>query len=373
MDYNTIYVGMDVHKESFTVCCFSIESEKVSHVVKIDPDYKKVLLYIEKMRTVFGRDTRFICGYEAGCLGYSLYHELTSRGAECIILAPSTMLEQRNGKRIKTDRRDAMLIARCLAYHQYSPVHVPTAEDDQVKEFIRMRSDHKIALKKIKQQILAFCLRHNLRYENSGSNWTQKHISWLYSLELEDLNRELLDEYLATYDYLDNKIKRLERRIEELACGERYQESVRKLTCFLGIQTHTALALISEVSDFSRFPDAQSFASYLGLVPGERSSSSNINRLGITKAGNSHLRRMLIESAQGFTRGRTGQKSKVIIARQKGNKANVIAYADKANERLRRRYYHLALGSNKNSNLAKVAVARELACYIWGMMTDHIA
>ena len=128
------------------------------HQQRTEVYYKKVLNYLEFLRTIYGDDANFICGYEAGCLGYTLYHQLTANNIKCIILAPTTMLEQRSKKRIKTDKRDAEIIAKCLAQHNYSPVHIPTAKDEETKEFLRMRDDHKLALKKVKQQILAFCL-----------------------------------------------------------------------------------------------------------------------------------------------------------------------------------------------------------------------
>ena len=372
MDYSTVYVGMDVHKDSFTLCAYTIEAEKGSYSRKTPSDYKEVLKYLEFLRTIYGDDARFICGYEAGCLGYTLYHQLTDRNVNCVIMAPSTMLERRGRKRVKTDKRDAELIGRCLAQHNYSSVYVPTDADEQIKEFLRMRDDHKLALKKIKQQILAFCLRHNYRYDGN-SHWTASHLQWLRSLTPEALYKEILDEYLLTYDTLVAKLERLDSRIEELASRDGYSESVRKLCCFIGIKTHTALSVIVEVGDFKRFTSAEKFASYIGLVPGEDSSGDDQTRLGITKAGNSHLRMLLTEAAQCYSKGQIGYKSKALKARQAGNAPQVIAYADKANERLRRRYYKMILSKCKKHNVAKTAVARELACFIWGMMTDNIA
>jgi transposase len=282
------------------------------------------------------------------------------------------MLEQRGRKRIKTDKRDAEIIARCLAQHNYSPVHIPTEKDEQTKEFLRMRDDHKLALKKVKQQILAFCLRHDYRYEGN-SRWTAAHIKWLRSLQPEALYKEILDEYLLTYTTLSDKLERLDKRIEEIASQDEYREDVKKLSCFIGVKTHTALSVLVEVGDFKRFATAQQFASYLGLVPGEDSSGDGQTRLGITKAGNRHIRLLLTEAAQCYGRGQVGFKSKELKSRQSGNTAAVIAYADKANERLRRRYYKMVLGKCKKHNVAKTAIARELACFIWGMMTDNIA
>lgn len=371
MQYTTVYVGMDVHKENFSLCCYTNEKEKAEYGQKVEAHYSKILNYLEAMRFHYGQDALFICGYEAGCLGFTLYHQLTYHHVQCVILAPTTMLVQQGKKRIKTDKRDAALIARCLAHHDYSAVHVPTAQDEETKEFIRMRDDHKLALKKIKQQILAFCLRHNCSY--SGNNWTQTHIAWLRSLRPGGLYEEILTEYLLTYSNLVDKLERLDRRIEELAGDERYAEDVHKLSCFLGVRTHTALSVLTETGDFNRFGSAQQYASYLGLVPGEDSSGPNQNRLSITKAGNRHLRMLLVEAAQSYSRGRIGYKSKAIKDRQSGNPPEVIAYADKANERLRRKYYHMVLGQNKRNNVAKTAVARELACFIWGMLTGNIA
>ena len=236
-----------------------------------------------------------------------------------------------------------------------------------------MRDAHKSALKKLKQQILAFCLRNGFQFTDGKKYWTEKHMTWLKKLKMDELLHEVLDEYLATYQAVKDKIERFDKRIEELAADTRYAEKVKMLSCFIGIRTHTALALLVETGDFRRFARADQYAAFLGLVPGEHSSSNDQNRLPITKAGNSHLRRLLIESAQCLARGRIGYKSKALKAKQYGNPASVIAYADKANERLRRRFYHLTLKLNKKRNIAIAAVARELCCFIWGMMTERIS
>ena len=270
---------------------------------------------------------------------------------------------------IKTDKRDAKLIAQCLSNGGYHAVHIPTAEDNAVKEYVRMRDDHKVALKKLKQQTNALCIRFGFVYE--GTKWTGMHLKWLQGLKLPELIRETMNEYLCSYEELTAKISRFDQRIQELAGQEQYCEKVRKLECFLGIKTHTALSLIVETGDFIRFRKGNVYAAYLGLAPGEHSSAESGGRLGITKAGNSHLRRLLIEAAGGICKGQIGKKSKDLIARQTGNQAEVIAYADKANTRLRSKYYRL-IRHGKKRNVAVAAVARELACFVWGMMTDHI-
>ena len=317
------YIGLDVHTTNYTICAYTIENDKTFAETTINPDIRELDKYLKKIQELQG-GCKLVCGYEAGCLGYSLYQQLTAKGYECIILAPTTM--PITAKEIKTDKHDARKIAKCLAFGTYSKVFVPDDNDIAVKEYIRMRDDAKIMLKQTKQQIIAFCTRHD---------------------------------------------KRFGKRIEEIGSQERYAENVRKLQCFKGIKTHTALSFLAEIGDFKRFPKAEQFASFLGLVPGEHSSGEGQHRLGITKAGNTHLRRLLVEAANCYNRVAAGKKSKTIIQRQQGNTPDVIAYADRANDRLRRKYIKLTL--KRNSSIAKIAVARELACFIWGMMNGRIS
>jgi transposase len=365
-----LYVGMDVHTTSYTLCCYSMEEDKAYGENQVDPDYRNILKYLKQVSK--GKEnSEIVCGYEAGSLGYSLYEELTKSGVKCVILAPTSMPTSKRTKRIKTDKRDAQNIARCLAYKTYSAVHIPTEEDNAVREYIRMRNDVKDALKKTKQQLLAFCTRHGKQY-NDGSKWTIKHQKWLRGLKFGNaVLQETLQEYMILYNQACEKIKVYDKRIEEMARREEYAERVKKLTCFIGIKEHTALSVIVEVGDFKRFAKAENCASYLGLVPGEESSGQTIRRTRITKAGNVHVRKLLVEAAQCYTRGAIGRKSKELLNRQAGNDPKVIAYADRANERMKRKFYRMQFRTKRN--IGVVAVARELACFIWGMMTDNLA
>ena len=372
--YRIIKIGMDVHSINYTLCAMepTIGSEdRIFGEVQVAPDYKEVIYFIESLKMQLGLNNDYYieCGYEAGCLGYTLYHQLTNAGIKCVILAPTTMLTQQ-GKRVKTDTRDARLIAQCLCYGGYHPVYIPTGEDNAVKEYLRMRDDHKLALKKLKQQINAFVLRHGYQY--TGTKWTIKHVTWLNKLTLDPMYRETLDEYMVSYEEQEAKIERYDKRIEEIASETRYQEKAKKLGCFLGIRTHTALSLIVETGDFNRFAKGNTYAAFLGLTPGEHSSSETVKRLGISKAGNRHLRTLLVEAARGICKGVIGYKSKALRSRQSGQSAEVIAYADKANTRLRSKYYRM-IRHGKKRNVAVAAVARELACFVWGMMTDNIS
>lgn len=370
-----IKIGIDVHSKTFNLCAIEANiagEDKILGSTQITADYHEVVKFIEglkkKLNAVNPADTFDIeCGYEAGCLGFSLRNQLAAMHIKCHILAPSTIL-QPNGKRVKTDARDAEWIAKQLAWGSCTFVHIPTEKDAGIKEYLRMRDDHKSDLKKNKQRINALCLRNGYVY--SGTKWTARHWEWLKKLELPEFVRETLDEYMATYQLQQSSIERFDARIEELAADGEYAESVKKLGCFLGIKTHTALSVIVETSDFSRFAKGSTYAAYLGLAPGESSSGEHICRTGITKAGNCHLRRLLVESAAGICKGKIGAKSKALKARQSGNTSEVIAYADRANIRLRSKYYHM-IRNGKKRNVAVTAIARELACFIWGMMTGN--
>lgn len=368
---------MDVHTTNYTLCAKEpffgnngFESIIVLEATLL-PTVKSILSFIDEIKRISEEECDILCGYEAGGLGYSLFHELKKHDINCVILAPSTMMEPKTGTRIKTDHHDARAIADCMMTSgACSYVYIPSKSDDDIKCYLRMRNDHKISLKKVKQQIHAFCLTQGYRYEKTP--WTQKHLLWLRNIDLSIIDREILNEYLHTYQFLAERIEIFDNRIEEFALQKEYAESVKKLGCFLGIKTHTALSLIVEIGDFKRFKHPQAFAAFLGLVPGELSSGTTIRRTSITKAGNTHLRKLLIEASQGICKGRVGYKSKALKARQKGNLPEVISYADKANVRLRKKYVRM-LFKGKNHNLAVTAIAREFACFIWGMMTDHIS
>ena len=371
--YRIVKIGADVHSSNFTLCAVSPilgEEPELLFRKQVAPDHKNILKFIDTLKNSYPNDEVLVtCGYEAGALGFTLHHQLEKHGVKCVIMAPSTM-EMPGGKRIKTDPRDAYQIAKCLSNGGYHPVHVPTKEDEAVRDYIRMRDDHCKSWKQNKQQINSFCLRHGHIYDRE--KWTRLHLKWLDSLELSELNRETLVQYLLTYRYLEERIKYLEKRIEELAEEKAYREKVSRLCCFLGIRTRSALSLVVETGDFNRFTKASAYASFLGLVPGESSSADSINRMGITKAGNKQLRRLLIEASQSICKGKVGYKSKVLKARQKGSLPEVVGYADRANRRLRQKYYSM-IYKGKSRNTCVTAIARELACFIWGMMTDNIA
>ncbi|MFR4450639.1 MAG: transposase [Holdemanella porci] len=197
-------------------------------------------------------------------------------------------------------------------------------------------------------------------------------MNWIRELEMSEIQRETLNEYIAEMENLNDKINRFMNRIDEMYQSERYHEKVSKLRCFKGIETFAAMTIQVETADFERFPSAKAYASYTGLTTGEHSSGDKNNRIGITKQGNTVIRKTLVECAQSLVKGNVyAKKSQGLKSRQKGMDVNIIAYADKATERLKKKYQKL-IERNVPRNKAIVAVARELACFIWGMETGNI-
>lgn len=366
-----IYIGMDVHKNTYNLCAIYNSTGEVLGQTKCEADVKNIIKFITSFKEKAGAqdDVEILTGYEAGCLGFSLYHELSYHDVPCVILAPSTMHGSVKNKKVKNDKMDAANIASNLMHGSYKAVHVPTEYDNEIKEFIGLREDVIQSRKRIKQQISALVLRHGMRY-GGKSNWTEAHIKWLEVLELPEIVRETLDEYLKVYEYLNERIKKYDARIKEFSQSDDYKEPVAKISCFKGIDTLSAMKIHVTVSDFNRFPTAKAFMANIGILPGENSSADKYANTSITKMGNSMIRKTFVECAQSLVRG-NGKKSKALKKRQEGQADDVVTYADKAVERLQKRFKRMIL-RGKPYNVAVTAVARELAGFIWGMETGRI-
>jgi transposase len=365
---SVIYVGMDVHQDSFSLCALDSTNHEIIRETKCSAEIKNIVKFVNHLPEI--ENSRLTLGYEAGIWGYSLYNQLMGLGYNCVILAPSTMYSNVKHQMVKNDHQDAQMIAHNLAAGTYKAVYVPDQEDDEVKEFIRLIKALKVELKKTKQRIRAFVLRNGFRFERTP--WTGIYLEWLSKLQLPQLKRVVLNEYLIHYHELTDKIDRLNIQLEDISHQERYHEPIAKLRCFKGIDTTTAMTIHVETSDFSRFPNAKAYAAYLGLTPSENSSGHKVSLGRITKQGNITIRTTLVESAQSLVRGDPNRKSKKLKARQTGQSGKVINYADQAVIRLHKRYERM-LHAGKPRNVAIIAVARELACFIWGMENNKIS
>lgn len=362
------YVGLDVHKNSITACAFNIETGEATEPVKFNNTIDDLLKYHSSISKQLSYSTQYVYSYEAGCLGYSLYYQLKEYDIECIILAPKSIKEFGNSK-VKTDKRDCINIAKTAAFNLGKIVHVPTNADNEIKEVLRMRDTHKNHLKKIKQQINAFLLRLGVKYTDGKNYWTLKHIQWLNNLDLDGKHDFTLKEYLLTYSYYVDKLDRLDSKIEEIANFDKYRNACNALQCIKGIKTYTALTLIIEIGDFSRFNKAKQLSAYLGLIPGEFSSGDKTNRIRITKTGNQLVRKLLIEAAQCQARGNPMSKSKELCRRQAKCPSNVVEEADNINLHLKQKFNRM-FNRGLSWNKIITAVARQLSCEIWYLMKE---
>lgn len=366
-----IYVGMDVHKETYSLCCYEPKTDRYLYEARMNSKTSNVLKYLENVKKQLGEVT-FICGYEAGPTGFGLCRDLLRKDISCVVMAPTSLKRPANRK-VKNDKVDARLLAKDLFTHDYSAVHISSQKEESIKEFCRMRRSIMTELKTAKQVLMSFLLRQDKHFEGR-THWTKEHREWLKKISFDQpYLQEAFDEYIISINSLEERLKRIENRLAEIAKDDEVAPKVKKLICFSGIDILTAVSIVSEVGDFNRFARAWDFSNFVGLTVGEHSSGKTERRTGITKSGNKYLRRLFTESAKSIKKTAIKfKKSKRLRSRQEGNDPNVIAYADKCRYRLRHRMLDLE-NRGKAPNVASTAAARELACFVWGMMTDHIA
>jgi transposase len=360
------YVGMDVHKETVSMAVLTNSGPEVVMEKTLPNENGALRRWFKKL----SENGRVITVYEAGCCGYTLQRFLEKEtNIPCLIVAPGKV-PRKPGDRVKTDKRDAVTLARLLRSGEAESIHVLTAEDEAVRDYLRAREDLRVDLLRNRQRLLGFLLRHGYRY-TEGGNWTQKHERWLKDLELPDeISRKTLDTYLFKIKDLELRLSDMETTIEQIATQERYKEKVAQLRCFKGIDTLIALSVICEIGDFRRFASAGAFMSFLGIVPREHSSGQSRRQGRVTKAGNGHLRRLLTEAAWHYRF--KNPVSVRLAARRAGCSASVVFYADKARLRLQKKFSSL-LWQGKSAQVAVTATARELSGFIWGAMTGNIA
>lgn len=373
MNSSVIYVGVDVHKDTNSICMYDPEDGMFFAEAKLDTGTDNLCKYLKKQVKDFVLEEKeFIIGYEAGPTGFGLQRGLAKKGYTCYIIAPTT-IKKASGERTKTDRKDARMLAITLATDAYKSVHVPEEEDESAKELTRTRTAMKKHLKRAKQNLLSFLLRMNKSYPFKGTYWTQRFNNWLDGLVFTDKRLQYsFETYRQEIRDLNAKIEQLDTFIEEVANNERFKEKVDKLVCFTGVDTQTALSITCEIGDFNRFATPEQFSSFLGLVPGQDSSGKTVRYTGITKTGNSRLRLLLIEATKAIKKSNPYKKSKRIKERQAGQSPEVIAYADKGTKRIKAKMKNMEC-NGKNANVSTAAGARELSCFIWGMMTGNIA
>lgn len=303
--------------------------------------------------------------YEAGPCGFVLQRRLQDLGVACQVMAPSRT-PKRPGARIKTNRRDALELAKFLRSGDVlEEVFPPMPEQEADRELCRCRETLQRDLTRARHRVTHFLLRRGCTY-SGGRNWTERHRRWIKQIQMEQQHdQQALDCYLWAVEQLEQQVAHLMEQLVQLSEQPEYEKAVGALRCFRGIQTLTAITLVCELYSFGRFGSARGLMNFLGVVPGERSTGDKEIKLGITKAGNNHVRRLLVESSWHYRhRPAVGKGLK---ARRAGQPIEVIAHADKAMLRLHRRYWKLVM-AGKASNKAVVAVARELTGFLWAVL-----
>ena len=362
MNEGTIFIGLDVHKRSIAVAVRQRGTAGVQ-----EESLPNERLAVARWAKGWKRRSpgKLVCAYEAGACGYALQRQLTSLGIVCQVVAPS-LVPRKPGERIKTDRRDARKLAEYLEAGLLTPVRPPTPSEEAARDLCRARDDARQDRMRCRHRLSKFLLRRGQSYAAGRKHWTQAHRAWLGGLSFEDpWEQSVFDDYCLAAAQVDARIAAIDRKLEGLAQAPAYRAAVGALRCFRGIDTRTALGLVTELHGIERFARPRALMAFVGLVPSEASSGERRRRGAITKAGNSHARRLLIEAAW-----HARHKPTIPVAlrqRREGQPPEIVAMADIAQKRLHRRYWRL-VQRGKPTTVAVTAVARELTGFIWAAL-----
>ena len=356
----TTYVGIDAHKKDlFMAMLVGDQTTPVAWKTPNEPGAIRRLL--KKLEREAPGPVRVF--YEAGPCGYALQRRLTTQRVSCDVVAPA-LIPRKPGERVKTNRRDARKLTELGRAGLLTTVRPPTPEEEAVRDLARARDDAREDLQRCHHRLGKLLLRRGLHF--SGRNWTRAHREWIARLTwTQAAERAVVDDYLLAIDHTEARLLELDARLADIAATEPYRQQVGWLRCFRGIDTLSAILILAELHDVRRFPSAPTLMAYLGLVPGEDSSGEKHRRGRITRTGNALIRRVLVEVAWHYQhRPAIGV---ALARRRKGQPGRVIAIADKAQQRLCRRFRKLA-AEHKPAPKIVVAIARELAGFLWAAL-----
>jgi len=354
------YIGMDVHGKTIAVAVADSRSSEVRFIGQIVNTPEAITKLVDQLKA---SDARLSFCYEAGPCGYGIHRQLLLLKHDCQVVAPS-LIPKKAGDRVKTDRRDALMLARLHRAGELTAVWVPDGEHEALRDLTRARGDIKDLERRARQRLLAFLLRHGRRHEGK-SHWTQAHFRWLETVKFEHpVQQIVMQEYIDTVVSCGKRVLALDKQIEQAAAKSVVWPVIEALMALRGVQLLTATITVAEIGDLKRFAKAAQLMAYLGLVPSEHSSGERQRRGGITKTGNSHVRRVLVEAA--WTYRFPARKTRTLQKRAERCDEKVQAIAWDAQKRLCHRYRHLTDGG-KLKVQATTAVARELAGFIWAI------
>ena len=366
--HSILFIGLDTHKEFNEVAY--IEDHRGAQPVHFGraPSSKIAVKKLVRHFESKYPDATLHFVYEAGPCGYWIYRLITSLGHCCYVVAPS-LIPKKPGERVKTDKRDAMKLAKLLKTEDLTPIYVPEPEDEAVRDLSRAREVAMKDLKDAKYQLKALLLRNNINYSGTA-NWSLKHLRWLTELVLPHPAQQIvLQEYIQTINERINRLRRLDNELEYQVRNWRYYPVVKAIQAMRGVRLLVAAGVIAELGDLSRFDHPRKLMSYLGLVPSEHSSGGKRHIGAITKCGNGRARRLLIEGAHTYRYA--ANISTDMQKRQEGLPKQIIDIAWKAQLRLCKRYKKL-ISKGKHYNLVVTAIAREMIAYIWAIAKEVV-
>jgi transposase len=360
-----IYLGMDVHKDSITIAVLPEGASAPTRLERLSYDPQKLKRLLDQVAST----AELRCCYEASGAGYVLQRAMHEWGYACEVIAPS-LIPKRPGVQRKHDKRDAAELARLYRAGELVTVRIPSEADERVRDIVRLRETLQREVLKSRHYVLKFLARRGFVYRE-GKNWSVRHYAWLKKLQgphsvLATEDEFVFSEYLALLEYKLQRRDELDRIVEKLALRPFLATAVSYLQCFKGFAVHGSMVLQTEIVDWKRFEKATQYSAYIGLVPREHSSGPRERRGSITKAGNSHCRHIFIQAAWSYRH--RPKISKELKGRQEGMPAWVVAHSWKAQQRLYKLFHKIS--ARKSPQIAAVAVARELAGFVWAVMRE---
>lgn len=356
------HIGLDVHKDTIVVAVLRPGTTEVDE--RVIPNTP------EAIRRLLARHDPLVTHacYEAGPTGYDTQRTIAALGFGCDVIAPS-MIPRRSGPRVKTDRIDARNLARLHRAGELTSVCVPGAAEEAVRDLIRVREEVKCDRQVARQRIRSFLLRYGCRYPGPRDAWSHRFEVWARSVTFDEpLATEAFKNLLSACFIRDAHLAEMGRRVEEIAAIEPFATDVARLSTLRGISTLSAMTILAETCGFSRFADAGSYMGFTGLTPSEHSSGASRHQGSITKTGDRHIRRVLVESAWAY-RHAPAVRGK-LRERLEGMPPEIAAYSWTAQVRLNRTFR--TISARKGAHTAVVATARELSGFIWGLMTGNL-
>ena len=361
MDDFDAYIGLDVHKDTVAVALAAQGRGRPEYLCELRNGGDVVARLLKR---VSGHGQRLSFCYEAGPCGYGLWRELTALGHHCLVAAPS-LIPRRPGNRVKTDRRDALALAGLHRAGELVAVRVPDSGDEAVRDLTRAREDMKAVETAARNRLSGFLLRHGMVYREGKSRWTRRHFDWIEALQFEHPEaRDTMIEYLDAVRDAGDRVARAGKRVGEAVSGWSHRPLVEALVALRGVDLLTATTLVAELGDVTRFDSPRQLMAFVGLVPGEHSSGGSRRPGAITRTGNAHARRVLVEAAWShrFPARQTAHLRRK--ARNAPEAARRIAWD--ARKRLCGRYAHLTR-RGKPSQKVCAAIARELLGFVWAI------